>query len=234
MVLSSVADLPSGSPIRQIAKPVGEIEIGAPPGPQTSCTGWLTRRNFVITAAYCVSEDVKNIRFRLGHLSETITGDVYNLVRLVELNKEYGYAILQVPPEAAAKYGWIPLKTRDAVLSEEVVIPQFGGQFVNGKLVYSPGQLVSNSKCIVSDLAIEREDFSNVAKSASFFGYNCSSVAGSAGAPVIALNGNYILGIHAASSDPASSDHRDYGIALPEVLAHSEILRQLASDELHN
>lgn len=51
---------------------------------------------------------------------------------------------------------------------------------------------------------------------------------------MIALNGNYILGIHAASSDPASSDHRDYGIALPEVLAHSEILRQLASDELHN
>src|SRR6516162_10920869 len=84
VVLGSVADLPSGSPIRQIAKPVGEIEIGAPPGPQTSCTGWLTRRNFVITAAYCVSEDVKNIRFRLGHLSETITRDIYNLVRLVE------------------------------------------------------------------------------------------------------------------------------------------------------
>lgn len=229
VVLSSVADLPSGSPIRQIAKPVGEIEIGAHPGSQAICTGWLTSRNFVITAAYCVLGDVKNIHFRLGHLSETITGDIYNLVRLVELNKEYGYAILEVPPEAATKYGWIPLKTRDAVLNEEVVIPQFGGQFINGKLVYSPGQLVSNSKCIVSELASKSDDLSEVAKFASFFGYNCGSVAGSAGAPVIALAGNYILGIHAASSA-----HRGYGIALPDVLAHSEILRQLASDELHN
>jgi len=64
VVLSSVAaDLPSGSPIRQIAKPVGEIEIGAPPGSQAICTGWLTSRNFVITAAYCEVEDVKNITY---------------------------------------------------------------------------------------------------------------------------------------------------------------------------
>ena len=146
------------------------------------------------------------------------------------MNKEYGYAIFQVPPEAAAKYGWIPLKTRDAVLSEEVVIPQFGEQYVNGNLIHLSGQLISNSKCIVSELAIKNEQLSEVAKSASFFGYNCSSVAGSAGAPVIALNGNYILGIHAVSIPR----ERDYGIALPDVLAHSEILRQLASDELHN
>lgn len=214
--LTAVSDLARDSLVREIARPVGLLSMGAP-GPR--CTGWLIGASYVVTAARCV-EGVSmagappNMEFTLGYLSLEERGESFKVKNVVEIDKAVGYAILEIDPPAGSKYGRLRLSERPPENGEQILILQHA----NGGVLRASG-----SDCIVTRTHVDLLESNYALQNA--FSYRCSTAPGSGGAPVVALRDLVVLGIHEAGSTSGV----DFGIMMRTILSKSKLTRSLIS-----
>jgi hypothetical protein len=193
--LRLVSSLPSNSPIRRIARPIGRVELVQSDAAEPShlCTGWIFDHSHIITASFCVkdtpSDQQRKRLFRLGGLTSEEKGDVYELGKIIEVDESLGYAIMEIDPKANEKYGFLPMAIRAPELGEKIVIVQYGYGLV-------PAQRVTDETCAVIDLPNAARELPPPLSTEPMFAYKCPTDGGSAGAPVVAVRDGAVLGIH--------------------------------------
>jgi hypothetical protein len=122
-----------------------------------------------------------------------------------------------VDGEAVKKFGSLPLKAREPVMSERAFIVQYLGTQEKSL----PARIVRNGCRVAQHDPIG--DFMGVSGSYLLYHF-CDTLSGSSGAPIIAESDGAILGMNIGGSPEIN-----FGIRFTRVLQRIEILRSLAA-----
>ena len=200
--------LPEDDVARKIASGVGLLDIGG----SGMCTAWLVSSEHALTADYCVTAFAGQpgpFTLKLGFLSSQRSGKSYAVDKLpIEVNEEYGFALLKVNGHPEQSFAPLPLKVRAPVVGEALIVLHHSQA--------SALAVTSDSKCrVVISPKAQKHGFE----------HTCDTLSGSGGAPVLARSDLALLGLHHSGDQ----DGRwNLAKRMDEIVAHSATLSRLA------
>jgi len=172
---------------RKIASGVGMLTIDG----TGTCTAWLVSSELALTADYCFASAAGKsgpLTLQLGFLSNQRSGKIYPIDKSpIEVNKEYGFALLRVKGHPGQSFVPIPLKIRAPVVGEELIVLHHSNA--------SALAVTSDTKCrVVASPKAQKHSFE----------HTCSTIGGSGGAPVLARSDLALLGLHHSGDQTGS------------------------------
>ncbi len=205
------SELPSGDPRIQLASSVGMLVQNE----RGYCTAWLLANNFLITADYCVRDfELSQVKLRMGYSSKNSAYQDFTVdSNVVEINQNYGYALMRVQGNPTSRFGSLSLSTRTPQNGESLFLLHHS----------RGGPLRITENCTVTGIPAQGDilELNNV----DTFEHNCSNDPGSGGGPIFANTDLAILGIHYAGSPTI-----DVGIRMDRILYSSETLDTLLEE----
>ena len=169
------------------------------------CTGWLVSGdNHLITNEHCItsSNDALNTDYEFmaeapkcsdSNCQLCYPGDVFAGATFIQDNAGLDYALVQITSgNPAGSYGYLDIDDRDAVVGEQIYIPQHPGGRAKELGIFSTDGSDPGGLCTVysiSEPPCSGSGFNDV-------GYYCDTEGGSSGSPVIARSSNKVIALH--------------------------------------
>ncbi len=222
----------------QIGSAIGQLEtILEVDGKRLSgaygCTATLIAEDIIITNYHCVPNgesriELVNAFLRMDFLTAGETGDLYPVdIRVLESNESLDYAILRVENAPGRTYGFVPLRYRSAVESEEL--------FMIHHSKAKPKQITRRNCTLLRADQLEQLPIEMVGEFRQFNSetdrpHRCDSEEGSSGALVFAYSDGAIVGLHFAgtSSQLPVQQRANIFIDMTTLVEQSTQLRSLA------
>jgi len=168
----------------------------------SACTGWLVgSEGHVMTNNHCISTqtsaDNTDYEFMAEGASCSTSCNGWfgcpgvveeNSGTLVKTNSALDYALILLPNNHTATYGFLQLRGTMPTLGESIYIPQHPG--AKGK------QIASFDSQSGGDCKVDSVSTSPCTGGPGDIGYNCDTEGGSSGSPVIASGDNLVIALH--------------------------------------
>ncbi len=183
-----------------------------------ACTGWLVgSEGHVVTNNHCIgsSSDAANTNFEFMAEGSTCSTNcaswfgcpgtlVATSSTLIQTSAAIDYALVQLPSNPTATYGFFQLRKEGGIADEEIYIPQHPQAW--GKRI-----------AVLSDNAADPTGYAELSLNASngdamVWLYFADTQGGSSGSPVVASTDNMVVALHHGAYDCAT-----YGNGGPEV-----------------
>ena len=171
------------------------------------CTGWLaSAQNHFVTNEHCVTsaDEALNTDFDFGYEDSACnTNDASIALRIsgstfIQDSAALDYALVHFPnDDPAATYGYLEIDNRDAVVGEEIYIPQHPGGRARELGIESSDFGDSGGICHVNTFApgCSSSAYQDV-------GYQCDTEGGSSGSPVLARSSHKVIALHHCANCP--------------------------------
>ena len=182
-----VKELPKNDPNYVLSKKVGQlIAMVEDKGVAAICSGTLVGHDLFLTNHHCVTGHIAEQADGFGVVMENLNGlnnapkESFARVRsVVESDQYLDFALLQIQPPLGLEYGWVPVARNTAQIKAAEAV----------KIIQHPD---GRSKEIVT------EDTKVARHVGKFMHYLADTEGGSSGAPVFALDGKVMIGLHHA------------------------------------
>ena len=174
------------------------------------CTGWLaSASNHLVTNEHCITSASAATSTDYEFMAEAPNcndgncqlchpGVVYSGATFIQDNAALDYALVQITSgDPAGTYGFLSIDNRDAIVGEEIYIPQHPGGRAKEFGIESSDSNDSNGVCHVNT-------FSAGCSSSSYndVGYRCDTEGGSSGSPVLARSSHKVIALHHCANCP--------------------------------
>ena len=199
---------------RRMAAPIGRLDIVVRANGNVGmgfCTGWVISPQYIMTNNHCIPSHggtVLQSAIVMNYLSadDPSSAEIYQVdPKPVETNVDLDYSVLRVHGDPGARYGYIPLATRDPIPNEELFIIQHpAGQ---------PQRLTRRDCRVASGTARPDEVV-----------HQCYSLGGSSGSPLFSDNDMALVGLHFAGT----KDNLFFAKRMTAILRQSALLRRIA------
>jgi len=184
------------------SKAVARLLIGG----SSACTGWLVgSEGHVLTNEHCIgtASAALNVNFEFmaeGASCSTVCNTwgacagtvVATSSTLIKVNATLDYALVKLPTNPTATYGYMQMRNSGAVLNERIYIPQHPAHWGKMIAMTSAG----------ADAKIESLTAAACSGGASDLGYSADTQGGSSGSPVIGYSDNLVVGLHHCGACP--------------------------------
>jgi hypothetical protein len=173
------------------------------------CTGWLaSASSHLITNEHCISSATAALNTDYEFMAEAPTcgsgncqlcwtGDIFSGATFLKDSPALDYALVQITiGDPASSYGYLSIDDRDAMVGEEIYIPQHpGGRAKEFGIESSHSQ--DGGLCHVTTFApgCSSSSYSDV-------GYQCDTEGGSSGSPVLARSSHQVIALHHCANCP--------------------------------
>jgi hypothetical protein len=172
------------------------------------CTGWLaSASSHLITNEHCITSATAALNTEYEFMSEAATcgafncllchpGTVYTAAEFIQDSAALDYALVRLNADPAGIYGHLVIDPRDAVVGEQIYIPQHPGGRAKELAIFS----TSDSGGVCEVFSITRLGCS----SGAYFdvGYYCDTEGGSSGSPVLATSNHKVIALHHCANCP--------------------------------
>ena len=197
-------------------------------GGTSLCTGWLASGdNHLITNEHCItsSSDALNTDYEFmaeapncsdSNCQLCYPGAVFSGASFIQDSADLDYALVQISSgDPAATYGFMEIDSRDAVVGEQIFIPQHPGG--NAKEFAIESSSNSGGLCVVDSVT------ETPCSGSGYYdvGYMCDTEGGSSGSPVLATSDNRVIALHHCAYCPNRG--------VPIDLVYAEISSYLGS-----
>jgi len=175
------------------------------------CTGWLASAdNHFVTNEHCISSATAAANTDYEFMAEASNcgdgncqlchpGNVISGATFIQDNPSLDYALVQITSgNPSATYGYLEIDNRDAIVGEEIYIPQHPSGYAKTLGIESSDSADSPSGiCHVNQ-------FSNGCSSGTYqdVGYQCDTEGGSSGSPVLARSSHKVIALHHCANCP--------------------------------
>ena len=176
------------------SRPVARLVIGG----RSLCTGWrVGSDNKLFTNNHCVetASELASTEVWFNYQHTSCNGSSRETVvkvtgkELFKTDYTLDYTLFSVNNFASiSQFGYLGLDVRNAVQGERIYIPQHGAG--NPKELAIESDQDSNGLCQVNAPSI------NGRGSNTDIGYNCDTIGGSSGSPVLAASSNSVIALH--------------------------------------
>jgi hypothetical protein len=182
------------------SRPVARLLIGG----MYLCTGWLASANgHFVTNQHCIetSTDALNTDFDFGaealNCSDSncqlcYSNDVYSGATFIRANAGLDYTLVQFTgANPASTYGYMQIDDRDAVMNEQIYIPQHPAGYAKelGIESTSDGDGLCHVNSVTAPACTGQTWYNDV-------GYYCDTEGGSSGSPVLAMSNHKVIALH--------------------------------------
>lgn len=174
-----------------------------------SCTGWLIGdAGHLMTNQHCIgtASHAANTSYELmaeGACTGNCTGlnclgtVVATSATLIQADAALDYALVQLPTNVSATYGFLQLRPTGAVLEEQIYIPGHPGGLAKRIAYNSTHSTDASGRCEVYSLSQPP-----CSGGPGDVGYFCDTQGGSSGSPVIASSDHLVVALHHCASCP--------------------------------
>jgi len=176
------------------------------------CTGWLaSSSNHLVTNEHCITSSAAalNTDYEFGADAPNCTssncqlcwpGTVFSGATFVQDNATLDYALVQVTSgNPATTFGFLEIDNRDAIVGEQIYIPQHAGGKAKQLGIASTDAIDTGGVCRVRSIT---EPACTGTTSYRDVGYQCDTEGGSSGSPVLATSSNKVVALHHCASCP--------------------------------
>jgi len=212
-----IVEYGENSPVVQLARPIGRLDMLFEDGTTGFCTAFLVDDQHLLTNHHCVPgmtrpadgsvSGLQAAQFVAGYLhsGRSDGANRYTVsLQIVETNRELDYSVLRVFGDPASQYGTLELVAEDPQDAEFLwVIGHPKGQV----------QHISREGCAAATPAISGEGK---------LMHSCDTLGGNSGSPVIRLSDKRVVGLHHAGD---SLSGFNMAIPMAQILAQSAILK---------
>ncbi len=173
------------------------------------CTGWLaSANNHLITNNHCIGTSSAALNTDYEFMSEAPTcsssncqlcypGAIISGATFVSTNASLDYTLVRITSgNPAGTYGFLQIDNRDAVVGEQIYIPQHPGGRAKEFGIASTAD--TGGVCRVSTISAapcSGTGFNDV-------GYQCDTEGGSSGSPVLATSSHRVIALHHCANCP--------------------------------
>ncbi|MCE9667204.1 serine protease [Myxococcus stipitatus] len=189
----------------------------------TACTGWLVgSQGHVLTNQHCIgsAEDAANTDFEfLAEGSACATscanwmgcpGHVISGATLVQADAPRDYALVRLPVNPTASFGYLQLRAQGAVVDERIYVPQHPAGY---------GKKIAMRSTASADASGFAEVYSLTEPSCQTggpndVGYFADTQGGSSGAPVLGYADNLVVALHHCADCP------NRGVPIQAIIGH--------------
>jgi hypothetical protein len=194
------------------------------------CTGWLVSQdNHLLTNEHCITSATAALNTDYEFMAEAPTcgsgncqlcwpGIVFDGANFIQDNAGLDYALVQITSgDPAGTYGYLEIDDRDAVVGEQIYIPQHPGGRAKELGIFSSASQDAGGICRVYSIdepPCSGSGYSDV-------GYYCDTEGGSSGSPVIASSSHKVIALHHCALCPNRG--------VPIDLVYAEISEYLGS-----
>lgn len=173
------------------------------------CTGWLaSSSDHLITNEHCItsSSDALNTDYEFmaeapncsdSNCQLCHAGDIYSGASFVQDNPSLDYALVTLSGNPSATYGYLDIDNRDAIVGEEIYIPQHPAGYAKELGIESSDSNDPTGICTVTTFAA-----GCTSSSYQDVGYSCDTEGGSSGSPVIARSSHKVVALHHCANCP--------------------------------
>lgn len=175
------------------------------------CTGWLASAdNHLVTNEHCITSASEALNTDYEFMSEAPNctssncqlcwaGDIYSGAAFLQDNAALDYSLVQINSgDPAALYGYLQIDDRQAVVGEEIYIPQHPGGRAKELAIASSQASDTGGVCHVTTTSsppCSGSGYNDV-------GYYCDTEGGSSGSPVIARSSHKVIALHHCANCP--------------------------------
>ncbi|WP_238540023.1 trypsin-like serine peptidase [Corallococcus macrosporus] len=189
-----------------------------------ACTGWLVgNQGHVMTNEHCIANatDAANTDFEFmaegGSCSSTCNFGlacpgtvVATTSTLIAVDAPRDYALVRLPTNPTATYGYLQLRNATAVVDERIYIPQHPAAW--GKYIARNSTHVSDASGFAEVFALNRPACSPGGPLD--IGYYADTQGGSSGSPVIANSDHRVVALHHCANCP------NRGVPITSIISH--------------
>ncbi|MCP3101360.1 serine protease [Myxococcus sp. K15C18031901] len=189
----------------------------------TACTGWLVgSQGHVLTNQHCIAsaQDAANTDFEFmaegsGCAASCASwmgcpGHVISGATLVQVDAPRDYALVKLPVNPTASFGYLQLRASGAVVDERIYVPQHPAGYGKKIAVRSTASADASGYAEVFSL----NEPSCQSGGPNDVGYFADTQGGSSGAPVIAYADHLVVALHHCADCP------NRGVPIQSVISH--------------
>ncbi len=184
------------------SKAVARLLIGG----SSACTGWLVgSEGHVLTNEHCIgtASAAQNVNFEFMAEGSTCSTScaswgacagtvVATTSTLIKVNATLDYALVKLPTNPTATYGYLQMRNSGAVLNERIYIPQHPAHW--GKQI---AMVAGGANAKIDSLSAPA-----CSGGTSDLGYAADTQGGSSGSPVLGYSDNLVVGLHHCGTCP--------------------------------
>ena len=189
-----------------------------------ACTGWLVgNQGHVLTNEHCIGSatDAQNTQFEFMAEGDTCSTScsswgacpgtvVATGATLVKLDAPRDYALVQLPTNPTATYGYLQLRSTGAVVDERIYIPQHPAAYGKKIAVTSTDSSDASGYAEVYSLSMSACQSGGP----NDVGYYADTQGGSSGSPVLGYADHQVVALHHCANCP------NRGVPIQEVINH--------------
>ncbi|KUF11718.1 right-handed parallel beta-helix repeat-containing protein [Pseudoponticoccus marisrubri] len=210
-----IANYGENSPLRQLGRPIGRLDLLLENGKTGFCTAFIVDEKHLLTNHHCIPGNsgvrVQAAQFVAGYVTPgRETGAERYSVNLnpVESDEALDYAVVQVFGDPSARYGRMELDGSDLGAAELLwIIGHPMGQ----------SQHISREGCAASDPAVSDEGK---------LVHTCDTLSGNSGSPVIRVTDQRVVALHHAGDSRLGVN---FAIPMARILKRSRVLQAAAT-----
>ncbi len=168
------------------------------------CTGWLaSANNHLVTNEHCITSATAAANTDYEFMAEADQcsdancqlchpGTIHSGATFIQDNPGLDYALVQITSgDPAATFGYLEIDDREAVLDEQIYIPQHPGGRAKELGIESSDSANPGGVC-------EVDGFGGPCTGSGYLdvGYRCDTEGGSSGSPVLAVSSQKVIALH--------------------------------------
>ncbi|KNH29495.1 hypothetical protein ACS77_02100 [Pseudomonas syringae] len=178
--------LPTGTALANSSRSVGRLVVQTKSGAEHQCTAFLVDGDLVLTAGFCLVEDVTVAHLIMpdGDTEASYPVQVTPIERPAPMGAPTIF-LLRVDGQPGTKHGFLKLASTPPSLGQQLNLVMFRG----GSQAFA---VAGAPKCRVQKL-LDNE-----------FVHQCSTGAGSSGSPILSADGSTVIGIHTRREEAGS------------------------------
>lgn len=202
--------------LRKLSRPIGRLDVLYKKNMST-CTAFLFHQSYIMTNHHCIDGKPKKIVFRLGYSFEGTPKKSRSFdvnIKPVEMNEKLDYAILRVDTSNPGNWsGSLKLSFRN--IQDRQSLHLIGHPGGLPKMLSGPGNCHITNPFLHE---IHRTGGSKVMA----VNYNCSSIGGNSGSPVLDQKTGEVIALNHSSNKISSS-----GTPILEIAKVSPLVRDI-------
>jgi hypothetical protein len=223
-----VRGLRESDPMRVLARAVGELRSDQ----NSICTAFRLSQNLILTAEYCV-KGFQTTPKSLTFAPISSNGDTAAISEVILPPKE----VIQIASDSALAGPDFPMN----VVILETTGPPDGtpDQLTLSASAPSPHQklgaiaLQLGPTGVIEPIVARDSSCSILEVSAHEFSHKCALSGGSAGAPLLSVDGVLVVGVEMGSSEKGTEGRIEWAVRADQIVANSKYLRKLLTTTPH-